>query len=213
MFEHPSGSGSESSRTARSNTAQRVFDFSCATIGLFILSPVFLILAAAVKLNDSGPVLYRSQRIGRTGKFFTIYKFRTMIQDADRIGGGLTTRHDSRVTPLGRVLRRYKLDELPQLLNVLKGDMSFVGARPEDPCYVDRYTPEQRRILEFRPGITSPASLRFSNEEQLLTGENPEQFYVTTLLPQKLSMDLEYLSRRTLVSDLGVIIRTIGRML
>ena len=197
---------------AGSSSAQRIFDFFCAAVGLFLLSPVFIILGGAVTLYDGGPVFYRSQRIGRKGKFFTIYKFRTMIQDADRIGGGLTTKHDVRVTPLGRILRRYKVDELPQLLNVLKGDMSFVGARPEDPRYVSRYTPEQRRILEFRPGITSPASLRFSNEEQLLTGENLEQFYLTTLLPQKLSMDLEYLSRRTLVSDLGLIFRTIGRM-
>lgn len=167
----------------------------------------------AVKLYDGGPVLYRAQRIGRKGEFFSIYKFRTMVQDADRLGGGLTMKHDRRVTPPGRILRRYKLDELPQLLNVLQGDMSFVGARPEDPRYVARYTAEQRRILDFRPGITSPASLRFSNEEQLLTGENPEQLYLTSLLPQKLSMDLEYLSHRSLLSDLGVILRTIGRML
>jgi lipopolysaccharide/colanic/teichoic acid biosynthesis glycosyltransferase len=213
MFEHPSGSGSAVVQTARSSTAQRLFDCVCATIGLFLLSPVFLVLGIAVKLYDGGPVLYRSQRIGRKGQLFSIYKFRTMVMDADRLGGGLTTKHDRRVTPPGRILRRYKFDELPQLLNVMKGDMSFVGARPEDPRYVARYTPEQKRILDYRPGITSPASLRFSNEEQLLTGENPEQLYLTTLLPQKLSMDLEYLAHRTLVSDLGIILRTIGRML
>jgi lipopolysaccharide/colanic/teichoic acid biosynthesis glycosyltransferase len=198
---------------ARSITVQRIFDVVCATLGLFLLSPVFLVLGVAVRLHDGGPVLYRSQRMGRKGRLFTIYKFRTMVQDADRVGGGLTTSHDSRITPPGRILRRYKVDELPQLLNVFKGDMSFVGARPEDPRYVARYTPEQRRILEYRPGITSPASLRFRDEEKFLTGENPEQFYLTTLLPQKLSMDLEYLTRRTLVSDLGIIFRTIGGML
>jgi len=159
---------------------------------------------------DGGPVFYRSQRVGWGGKLFSIYKFRSMVQGADKIGGGLTMQQDRRVTRVGRVLRNYKLDELPQLMNVVKGDMGLVGARPEDPRYVAHYSPEQQRILAYRPGITSPASLRFRNEEHLLKGEDAERLYLEQILPQKLAMDLEYFSRRTLWSDLMVIVHTIG---
>jgi len=177
------------------------------------LSPLLLVISLSVKLHDGGPIFYNSKRVGKGGKLFSIHKFRSMVQNADTMGFGVTTKGDQRVTPIGRMLRRYKLDELPQLLNVLKGDMSFVGARPEDPRFVSHYTSEQRRILEYRPGITSPASLRFKNEEELLSGENAERLYVENLLPQKLSIDLEYQGHRTVLSDLRLIFQTIGRMI
>jgi lipopolysaccharide/colanic/teichoic acid biosynthesis glycosyltransferase len=192
---------------------QRFVDFLAATAGLLVLSPLLLVISLSVKLHDGGPIFYNSKRVGKGGKLFFIHKFRSMVQNADTMGFGVTTKGDRRVTPIGRMLRRYKLDELPQLLNVLKGDMSFVGARPEDPRFVSHYTSEQRRILEYRPGITSPASLKFKNEEELLSGENAEQLYVEKLLPQKLSIDLEYQGHRTVLSDLRLIFQTIGRMI
>jgi lipopolysaccharide/colanic/teichoic acid biosynthesis glycosyltransferase len=147
--------------------------------------------------------------VGRGGNEFFLLKFRSMSLDADRKGGGLTQKDDPRVTPVGRYLRRYKLDEFPQLVNVLRGEMGFVGPRPEDPRFVERYTAGQREALRYRPGITSPASLVFRDEENLLTGENHEEHYLNHLLPKKLSMDIEYMSRRTTLSDLRLILRTV----
>jgi lipopolysaccharide/colanic/teichoic acid biosynthesis glycosyltransferase len=209
MFEHLSGGG-RIPYTVQRAFSQRIVDILASAVGLLLLSPVFLVIGAAVKLGDGGPVLYRSKRVGIGGKLFSIYKFRSMLQGAERMGGGLTVRGDRRVTRAGRLLREYKLDELPQLLNVLKGDMSLVGARPEDPGFVARYTPEQQEILRYRPGITSPASLHYRNEEELLGGGNTETLYLEKILPHKLSMDLAYLTRRTVRSDLVVILRTIG---
>ena len=210
MFEHLSGEGDHTSPPVQFGRTQRIFDFLAASIGLFLLSPVFLFIGLAVKFQDGGPVFYRSMRVGMGGKLFAIYKFRSMVQGADRAGGGLTVRGDRRVTGVGRVLRAYKLDELPQLFNVVKGDMSLVGARPENPEYVAKYNPEQRAILRFRPGITSPASLEYRNEEELLAGGDTETLYLEKILPHKLSIDLAYLSRRTVRSDLMVILQTIG---
>jgi len=192
---------------------QRFVDVLAATAGLLVLSPLLLVISLFVKLHDGGPIFYGSERVGKGGKLFFIHKFRSMVQNADKMGFGVTTKEDKRVTPIGRILRRYKLDELPQLLNVVKGEMSLVGARPEDPRFVAQYTSEQRRILEYRPGITSPASLKFKNEEELLTGEDAEKLYVEKLLPQKLAIDLEYQRQRTVLSDLGLIFQTIGRMI
>jgi lipopolysaccharide/colanic/teichoic acid biosynthesis glycosyltransferase len=210
MFEHISEGGSRIPYPAQRAVSQRILDILAAGAGLLLLSPVFLVIGAAVKLGDGGPVFYMSKRAGRGGKLFSIYKFRSMVQGAERMGGGLTLRGDRRVTRAGRVLRAYKLDELPQLLNVLKGDMSLVGPRPEDPGFVARYTPDQREILRYRPGITSPASLHYRNEEELLEGGDTETLYLEKILPHKLSMDLEYLTRRTVRSDIVVILRTIG---
>lgn len=209
MFEHLSGAG-EHTPPVHHARVQRIVDFLAASIGLLLLSPVLLAIGIAVKLQDGGPVFYRSMRVGMGGRLFAIYKFRSMVQGADRAGGGLTVRGDRRVTGVGRVIRAHKLDELPQLFNVIKGDMSLVGARPENPEYVGKYTPEQRAILRFRPGITSPASLEYRNEEELLGGGNTEALYLEKILPHKLSIDLAYLSRRTVRSDLMVILRTIG---
>ena len=210
MFEHLSDTAITGRLRIRNAAAQRVLDIVASGAGLVVLSPLLLLLAALVKLQDGGPVLYSAQRVGRGGKFFSIYKFRSMVQGADRIGGGLTVKGDARVTRVGRFLRAWKLDELPQLLNVFRGDMSLVGARPENPSYVAHYTPEQREILMYRPGITSPASLRYRNEEEMLGAEDTDALYVGKILPEKLAMDLAYLRKRTVISDVIVILRTIG---
>ena len=210
MLSHLSGGGIQDTLPVHRAVSQRILDIFASGAGLVLLSPLFLVIAASVKVQDRGPVFYRSRRVGIGGRLFSIYKFRTMVQGADRVGGGLTVRGDRRVTRVGRVLRAYKLDELPQLLNVFKGDMSLVGPRPENPAYVERYTAEQREILRYRPGITSPASLHYRNEEELLTGGNTDEQYLGSILPHKLSIDLAYLRRRTVLSDLRVILQTIG---
>jgi lipopolysaccharide/colanic/teichoic acid biosynthesis glycosyltransferase len=188
---------------------KRAFDFLASGVGLVVLSPVFLMIALAVRLNSQGPVFYSARRIGRHGEEFRQYKFRSMIAGADQTGPALTSAYDDRITSVGRYLRRTKLDELPQLLNVLRGDMSLVGPRPEDPRYVALYTPAQRAILQYRPGITSIASLMYRQEEQLLSGPNWEQMYIDELIPIKLALDLEYAQRATLWSDIKLILRTI----
>ncbi|MFZ1405869.1 MAG: sugar transferase [Anaerolineae bacterium] len=161
-----------------------------AAVGLMLLSPLFCWIALWIKLTSPGPVFYRAVRVGQDGRPFRLYKFRSMIVGTDRQGPGITATGDPRITRVGRFLRRAKLDELPQLINVLLGDMSLVGPRPEDPRYVAFYTPEQRRVLSVRPGITSPASLAYRHEEQLLAGEDWETHYRTRVLPDKLALDL-----------------------
>lgn len=177
-----------------------------------VLSPFLSVLSIFVKLADGGPILYRAKRVGKDGKHFDLYKFRTMVPDADTMGPGITALADGRVTRVGRILRKYKLDEFPQLINVLKGDMSFVGARPEDPRYVEHYSPNEKEILKFRPGMTGPASLEFRDEESLLQGHNWHDRYVNVLLPRKLTMDLSYLKQRTIFTDVAVILRTLVRI-
>ena len=171
----------------------RIFDLLAAFGGLLFLSPLFVLVAFAIKLDSRGPIFYRARRIGKDGIPFPLYKFRRMVSDADKQGPGITATGDSRITRVGRFLRRTKIDELPQLINVLSGDMSLVGPRPEDPRYVTLYTPEQRRVLAVRPGITSAASLAYRHEEQLLAGADWETVYREEVLPAKLAIDLEYL--------------------
>lgn len=187
----------------------RLVEIILCSVGLLLLGPLFLIVAVLIKLESRGPVFYRAPRVGRDEKMFHLYKFRTMVADAARHGPGITTADDRRITRMGRLLRKTKIDELPQLLNVLKGDMSLVGPRPEDPRYVARYTPEQRQVLRVRPGITSPASLHYRNEAELLNGPNWEQTYIENILPHKLQIEREYLSYRTIWSDLGIILKTL----
>ena len=189
--------------------AQRLFDLVVATAALVILSPLLLVLAVAVRIASPGPAFYRGPRIGRDGRPFAIYKFRSMVLGGHTQGAGITTRDDPRVTPLGRLLRSSKLDELPQLLNIVIGDMSIVGPRPEDPRYVAFYTAEQREVLRVRPGMTSPASVAYRHEESQLTGEDWEQHYIHVVMPAKLAIERRYLATRTLVADLGVIWQTI----
>lgn len=185
---------------------------AAAGIGLVVLSPLLAGLALWIRLSSPGPVLYCAERAGRGGRPFRLYKFRSMVVNAAALGPGITTRDDPRVTRVGRFLRRTKLDELPQLLNVLKGEMSLVGPRPEDVRFVRRYSAEQRRILDYKPGITSAASLQFRNEEELLKGDDWEAVYFEVLMPEKIRIDLAYLEKRTVVSDVGLILKTIGAL-
>jgi lipopolysaccharide/colanic/teichoic acid biosynthesis glycosyltransferase len=184
---------------------KRVFDAGVALVGLVLLAPVFAAVAGAVKLTSPGPVFHVALRVGRGGRPFRLLKFRSMRSDAAETGPAITRAADARVTAVGRVLRRFKLDELPQLINVLKGDMSLVGPRPEDARYVASYTEEQRRVLSVRPGITSPASIRYRHEETLLVGEDWERQYLTAVMPEKIRIDLAYLEQRTFLRDLAIL--------
>lgn len=188
---------------------KRGFDVAASGIGLIVLSPILAVIACAVRLNSRGPVFYRARRVGQHGKEFRLYKFRSMVADADQRGSRITRAEDNRITSVGRFLRRAKLDELPQLINVLRGEMSLVGPRPEDPRYVELYTPKQREILQYRPGITSMASFKYRNEEQLLSGEAWEQLYIDEVMPAKLTIDLDYSRRANLFTDIWLIFRTV----
>lgn len=193
--------------------SQRAFDLVAAGLGLLVLSPVFLVLAMAIKLDSPGPVFFRQVRVGRGGQPFRIHKFRTMRQDAEQLGGPLTVGADPRITRSGAFLRKTKLDELPQLIDVVKGDMALVGPRPEVPKYVAFYTPEQRRVLDVRPGITDPASIRYRDESTVLArAADPERAYVEEVMPHKLAINLAYQAQRTLGSDVGVILATLARL-
>lgn len=188
---------------------RRLLDGVAAGVGLLLLSPVFLIIAILIKLDSPGPVFYRAERVGEGGELFHLFKFRSMVAGANRAGPGITVAGDNRITPVGRVLRNYKLDELPQLLNVLRGEMSLVGPRPEDPRYVAHYTKEQYRVLSVRPGMTGVAALAYRNEEQALDQDDWEKRYLEEIMPHKLALDLAYLRQRTFLSDLKVIWRTL----
>ena len=191
--------------------AKRAFDFALSAVALAILSPVVAAIAIGVKAGSRGPVLYRGTRVGLNGKPFQMLKFRTMVVDADKIGGSSTPEDDPRVTPIGKKIRKYKLDELPQLWNVLKGDMSFVGPRPQVQWAVDLYTPEERTILSVRPGITDEASLKFSNEAEILKGStDPDKDYIEKIHPEKMRLSLEYVRNRSFPGDLSIIARTAG---
>ena len=187
---------------------KRAFDIVCAALGLLVLSPVLLLCALLVGLTSPGGVLFRQERVGKDGVPFTIYKFRSMRKD--NAGLKISTSSDSRITPVGRVLRKAKLDELPQLWNVLKGDMSFVGPRPEVREYTDLYTPEQRQVLLVRPGITGLASIRYRNENDLLSAStDPNRTYVEEVMPAKLALDLEYIPRACVSYDVRLILETL----
>lgn len=188
---------------------KRMFDLAAAAIGLLLLSPVLVFLMALVKLTSPGPALYWQERVGRGGKVFRIAKLRSMFKDTDKDGPRITSSGDSRVTSLGSILRRFKIDELPQLWNVLKGEMSLVGPRPEVPHYVESYSATQRRVLTIRPGITDPASIAYRHEEELLGAQSdPDGYYRQVLLPAKLSRNLEYLDRISFSYDLSLLLRT-----
>ena len=187
---------------------RRALDIGASGLGLAILSPLFALIALAIKLDSPGSVFFRGKRVGKGEEPFYVYKFRTMVADAAQKGPGITVAGDARVTRVGRLLRRTKLDELPQLINVLKGDMSLVGPRPEDPRYVATYTPEQRHVLRVRPGITSPASVKFRHEAALLQGDDWERAYREEVLPAKLQIELAYLAHRSVWRDLKVIAQT-----
>lgn len=189
--------------------AKRLFDVTCAGAGLVALSPFLILIAVLIKLDDGGPVFFSQERIGYQGKPFRIWKFRSMVLDASKLGKSLTVGSDPRITRVGRWLRRFKLDELPQLLNVVAGEMGLVGPRPEVACYVDLYTSEQRQVLDLLPGITDPASVKYRNESELLgQTDDPEHLYVQEIMPEKIRLNLEYARRATLPSDVMVILST-----
>jgi lipopolysaccharide/colanic/teichoic acid biosynthesis glycosyltransferase len=189
--------------------AKRAVDLVGAALLLLALSPVMLLLAALVRFSSPGPIFFRQHRVGQGGSHFALLKFRTM-----RVAGtgpSVTARGDDRITPVGRWLRRWKLDELPQLVNVFRGEMSLVGPRPEVPEYVRRYTEEQRRVLAVRPGVTGVSQLEFRHEEALLAGrDDVEAFYLDAVMPAKLRLDLRYVRERTLVEDLRLLLRTVA---
>jgi lipopolysaccharide/colanic/teichoic acid biosynthesis glycosyltransferase len=191
-----------------SDAIKRTFDLIVAAAGLLALAPLMAGLAIAVKLSSPGPVFYRGVRTGRRGQPFRIFKFRSMIADGEQRGGTTTGRDDPRVTPLGRVLRHTKLDELPQLINVLAGDMSLVGPRPEVAEYTDAYTADERRILSVRPGITDLASLRFNNLEEVVGSDDPDETFRRKVLPEKIALRLKYVDERSLAGDLAILART-----
>jgi lipopolysaccharide/colanic/teichoic acid biosynthesis glycosyltransferase len=193
--------------------AKRALDLVITILGLLLLCPLLLVLALWIKLDSRGPVLYRGKRVGQDGRPFLMYKFRTMVLGAESQGPAVTYRDDPRVTPAGRFLRRTKLDELPQLFNVLRGEMSLVGPRPEDPSYVAFYTPEQRLALSVKPGITGPTQLEYRDEASLLQGEGVDEEYVTRLMPEKLKLDLQYVHTRSLLLDLKILWRTATTLL
>jgi lipopolysaccharide/colanic/teichoic acid biosynthesis glycosyltransferase/folate-dependent phosphoribosylglycinamide formyltransferase PurN len=190
----------------------RSVEVAAVGVGLAVLSPLMLVLAVLVRRSSPGPVLFKQERVGAEGRPFTMLKFRTMYVDAERRGGTLTVDADPRVTRIGRLLRRYKLDELPQLINVLRGEMRLVGPRPEVPEFVELYNAAQRAVLSVPPGITDPASLAYYREEELLAAaDDPRQVYVDEIMPAKLELNLSYLQSRSWVSDLGVIGKTVLR--
>jgi lipopolysaccharide/colanic/teichoic acid biosynthesis glycosyltransferase len=191
---------------------KRIVDILASFIGLIILFPLFLVIAVVIKMHDGGPVLYRAKRIGYQGSDLLLYKFRSMVPQADVNGPGITASNDQRITPIGKFLRKTKLDELPQLINVLQGGMSLVGPRPEDPRYVEKYTSEQRKVLDYKPGITSAASLSYRHEESLLSGDDWETQYLTKVMPEKILVDVNYCSTANIWQDISLIIRTIFSM-
>lgn len=189
---------------------KRIFDILFSLTGLIILSPLFFIIIIAVKFNSKGSSLYVQKRVGVNGKDFNLYKFRTMFLDSDKKGLLTVGGRDPRITSTGYYLRKYKLDELPQLYNVLKGDMSFVGPRPEVRKYVNLYSKEQKKVLSIRPGITDVASIKYRNENEILDGqENPEEYYIENILPDKINMNLNYLNDRSFFKDVKVIFNTL----
>ena len=192
---------------------KRIFDLLCGTLGLLVLSPLWLWVALLIWLDDRGGVLFAQERVGYKGRPFRMLKFRSMVFDAEKLGKQLTVGRDPRITKVGHFLRKSKLDELPQLINVLRGEMSLVGPRPEVPHYVALYTPAQRHVLEVLPGITDPASIRYRDENDLLAkAENPEKMYIEEIMPDKIQLNLDYAARANVLTDIGVIIKTLQRV-
>ena len=189
---------------------KRVFDIGMAFIFLVVLCPLLTVISVLIKTSSPGPVFYRGERVGRRGRIFRIFKFRTMVVDAERIGGPSTADDDPRITSVGRRLRKFKLDELPQSINVLRGEMSFVGPRPEVRHYVDMYTEKEKALLSLKPGITDWASLWNNDEGALLAaGSDPEKTYLETIRPEKIRLQLKYLEDHSFLTDLRIIALTI----
>jgi lipopolysaccharide/colanic/teichoic acid biosynthesis glycosyltransferase len=190
---------------------KRSLDVVLAAVALVVLSPLWVVAAWKIVREDPGPLIYKGTRVGKDGRQFKMWKFRTMVQNAERIGGPSTAGDDSRLLRSSSFLRKYKIDEIPQLVNVLKGDMSLVGPRPEVPFYTDMYRPEEREILSVRPGVTDWASIRFRNEGEILRGApDPEQAYMEKIRPEKIRLGLEYVRRHSIREDCAIIVATIN---
>ncbi|HHL40758.1 MAG TPA: sugar transferase [Deltaproteobacteria bacterium] len=195
----------------RGDWGKRTFDIVFSVAGLMVLSPIMLTVSLLILVEDGLPLFYRGLRVGRYGRPFNILKFRSMVKDAEKIGGSSTPEDDPRITKVGRFIRRYKLDELPQLINVLKGEMSFVGPRPQVQWAVDLYSEEERLLLTVRPGITDYASIRFRNESEILKGsKDPDRDYLEKIAPEKNRLGLEYVRTRSLLVDLKIIFSTLA---
>lgn len=189
---------------------KRMMDIAVSAAALCVLWPLYLIIALAIVIDDPGPVFYRQVRVGRGGKPFRIFKFRSMVVDADKKGLEITVGHDRRITRVGAFLRKTKLDELAQLINVLCGQMSFVGPRPEVPRYVELYTPYQRQVLLVRPGITDYASIAYRNENDLLdAAQDPERMYIEQIMPAKIELNMKYLREISPAADIRLILKTV----
>ncbi len=203
-------SGSSKTAGLYRRGGKRLFDVFTSSVALLLFLPLLLIIALLIKLTSAGPALYFQQRVGLGGRVFRIAKFRSMQNNAEQVGLSITCRGDARVTPLGKILRSLKVDELPQLWNVLKGEMSLVGPRPEVPRYVRRYDLRQRQVLTLRPGITDLASIKYRREEHLLSQcADPERFYEEVILPRKLELNLDYMERESFCYDLLLLSRTV----
>ena len=192
---------------------KRLFDFVVSAFGLLILLPFFIVLAILIVLDSRGGIFYKQKRVGKDNRDFFLYKFRSMHTDADKKGLLTVGGRDPRITRIGYFIRKFKIDELSQLINVLKGDMSLVGPRPEVRKYVNLYTPEQLKVLHVKPGITDPASIAYFDENELLAkAKDPEKTYIEEIMPAKLKLNLEYIDRASLYYDLKIIIKTIGKI-
>ncbi len=192
---------------------KRLFDITCSLVGIIFLLPVFLVIVLAIIINSGFPIFYFQTRVGKNNRDFKLFKFRTMYVDADKKGLLTVGGRDPRVTPVGYYLRKFKLDELPQLFNVLFGSMSLVGPRPEVRKYVEMYNEDQKRVLEVKPGITDYASLEYINENEILAkSENPEQTYINEIMPAKLKLNMRYINEAGLLTDLTIITRTVQKI-
>ncbi len=188
----------------------RALELIVTLFGLIFLLPVLIIISIVIVLNTRGSIFYHAERVGQYGKSMRVIKFRTMVKDASKVGPPITTRQDGRITFVGRLLRRTKLDELPQLINVFQGSMRLVGPRPEDPRIVREYTGEQKKILDYKPGITSPASITYKTEENSIPTDQWQEIYMSHILPNKIMIDLDYMRKANIKSDFLVILKTLG---
>ena len=189
---------------------KRLFDITASFFGIIILSPLLIFIGLWVGLSSKGGVFYKQIRVGKNNKDFKLYKFRSMRVNSDKQGLLTVGSKDSRITKAGYFIRKYKIDELPQLFNVLKGDMSFVGPRPEVRRYVDLYSKEQMKVLSVRPGITNPASIKYRNENDILSSQsNPEEYYIQHIMPDKLKINIDYINTQTFIKDIKIIFQTI----
>jgi len=204
----------DQSSIGNGSSARRALDLLLAIPTVILLLPLFGLIALWIKFDSHGAVFFLQERVGLGGKLFRIFKFRTMVPEAEQKGKQITIGRDPRITVCGRFLRKYRIDELPQLFNVIKGEMSIVGPRPEVPRYVELYSDQERQILAYRPGITSPASIEFSNESEILAQQSdPENYYRTELMPAKIARDLTYSRHATPWSDCLIIVKTVVRLI